>query len=74
MKAQNEAQNEGTKSSKVLDTGKNEEYDVQNSFGGKAMLNRIDHFHHAVVMMPSAVPSYDWLNNGLTLLYPFSGN
>lgn len=57
----------------VLDIRKTEEYNIQNSLGGKAMLNRIDRFNNVVVMQ-SAVPAYFWQNNGLTLLYPFSSN
>lgn len=37
------------------------------------MLSRIGHFNYVVVMQP-AVPAYYWQNNGLTLLYTFSGD
>ena len=37
------------------------------------MLHYIDHFNNVVVMHP-AVPAYYWQNNGLTLLYTFSGD
>lgn len=37
------------------------------------MLHRIDCFYN-VAFMQSAVPAYDWQNNGLTLLYPYSSN
>ena len=56
---------------KLLDKHKIKEYNVQNSSGGKAMLNHIDRFNNVVVMM-SVVPAYYWQNNGLTLLYPYS--
>lgn len=37
------------------------------------MLSRSGHFNNAVVMQP-AVPAYYRQNNGLTLLYTFSGD
>lgn len=58
---------------KSLDNCKQWEYNVQNSLGGKAMLNCIDRFNNVVVMQ-SAVPAYFWQMGGLTLLYPYSSN
>lgn len=47
------------------------EYNEQNSLGGRAMLQHRDCFCNAAFTQ-SAVPAYDWQNNGLTLRYPYS--